>query len=67
VPSPHTGDANLEIFRASWAIVLKRFPDPRPDLSLEDILAFRRDPETQYKFAKLWHWMHKVNRCAGSP
>ena len=41
-------------------IVLKKFPDPRADLPLEDIVAFRRDPETQYKFAKLWHWMQKV-------
>ena len=42
------------------AVVLKRFPDPRPDLPLEDIVAFKRDAETQYKFAKLWNWMHRV-------
>lgn len=41
-------------------IVLKRFPIPRADLPLEDILAFRRDQETKYKFDKLWHWMQKV-------
>jgi hypothetical protein len=42
------------------AIVLKRFPEPRHDLPLEDILAFRRDEATKYKFAKLWHWMQKL-------
>jgi hypothetical protein len=40
-------------------IVLKQFPDPRPDLPLEDIVAFKRDPETQYKFKKLWDWIRK--------
>jgi hypothetical protein len=49
------------------AVVLKRFPDPRPDLPLEDVVAFKRDPETQYKFAKLWHWMQKVATNSGGP
>jgi hypothetical protein len=41
-------------------VVLKQFPDPRPDLPLEDIVAFKRDRETQYKFEKLWSWMQKL-------
>jgi hypothetical protein len=40
--------------------VIKRLPEPRPDLPLEELLAFRRDPETQYKFAKVWHWIQSV-------
>jgi hypothetical protein len=45
-------------------IVLKRFPDPQPDLPLEDIVQFKRDPDTRHKFAKFWHWTQKM--AAGS-
>ncbi len=41
------------------SIVLKQFPDPRPDLPLEDIVSFKQDPETQHKFKKLWDWIRK--------
>jgi hypothetical protein len=42
------------------SVVFKRFPDPRPDLPLEDIVAFKRDQDTQCKFAKLWAWIQRV-------
>ena len=43
------------------SIVLKQFPDPRPDLPLEDIVSFKLDPETQYKFKKFWDWIRKFS------
>jgi hypothetical protein len=42
------------------SIVLKRLPDPRPDLPLEDIVAFKRDPETIEKFERFWRWTRKL-------
>lgn len=44
---------------AVLSIILEQFPDPRPDLPLEDIVSFKRDPETQYKYKKLWDWIRK--------
>jgi hypothetical protein len=41
-------------------LVLKRLPDPQPDLPLEDIVAFKRDPETIEKFDRFWHWTRKL-------
>jgi hypothetical protein len=45
-------------------ITLKRFPDPQSELSLEDVVTFKRDAGTKYKFAKFWHWMQRL--AAGS-
>jgi len=42
------------------AVVVKRFPTPAPDVPLEDLLAFRRDPETQNKFSHFWQWVRKM-------
>jgi len=42
------------------SIVLKRLPTASEDLPLEDIIAFKRDPDTQYKFAKFWHWTQNL-------
>jgi hypothetical protein len=33
---------------------------PSPDLPLEDIVAFKQDPETKYKFGKFWYWTRKL-------
>jgi hypothetical protein len=42
------------------SIVIEKLPTPSPDLPFEDIVAFKRDSETQYKFAKFWHWTKKI-------
>ena len=42
------------------SVVVKQFPVPEPGIPLEDIVAFKRDAETQYKFAKFWHWTSTV-------
>jgi hypothetical protein len=43
---------------------LKRLPTPSEDLPLEDLVAFKRDPDTQYKFASFWHWTNKIAKGA---
>jgi|GEM_PF-6223236 len=48
------------------SIVLKRLPTPSEDLPLEDLLAFKRDPDTQYKLAKFWHWTNKTAKGMSS-
>jgi hypothetical protein len=42
------------------SVVLKRLPAPSEPLPLQDILAFKRDPDTQYKFARFWHWTRTI-------
>jgi hypothetical protein len=44
------------------SIVLKRLPTPVEDLPLEDLVAFKRDPDTQYRFARFWHWTNKIGK-----
>lgn len=41
-------------------LVLNRLPEPQPDLPLEDIVAFKRDPETIEKFDRFWRWTRKL-------
>jgi hypothetical protein len=47
------------------SVVVKRFPAPAPDVPLEDLLAFKRDPETQYKFSNFWQWVRKMAEGKG--
>jgi len=47
------------------SVVIKRFPAPSSDVPLEDIVAFKRDPETKYKFAKFWQWVRKTAEGKG--
>jgi len=42
------------------SIVLKRLPMPSATLPLEDIVAFKKDTDTQYKFARFWQWTQKM-------
>ena len=43
------------------SIVLKRLPTPSSDLPLEDIVAFKKDEDTKYKFARFWHWVREIS------
>ena len=44
------------------SVVLKRFPSPTSDLPLEDIVAFKRDSETQHKFDQFWAWTRRLSK-----
>ena len=45
--------------------VVKHFPAAAPDVPLEDLVAFKRDPETRYRFSKFWHWVRKTAEGKG--
>jgi hypothetical protein len=47
------------------SVVMRRFPAPSPDVPLEDLVAFKRDSETKYKFAKFWQWVRKTAEGKG--
>lgn len=46
---------------SALSVVFKRFPVPSESLPLEDILAYKRDPSTQYKFDRFWQWVRKMS------
>jgi hypothetical protein len=49
------------------SIVLKRFPRPVADLPIRDLIAFKRDSDTQLKFERLWTWARKVAKESANP
>jgi hypothetical protein len=42
------------------SVVLKQLPMPTESLPLEDIVFFKKDSDTKYKFAKFWKWVRKT-------
>jgi hypothetical protein len=48
------------------SIVLKRLPAPSEKLPLEDLIGFKRDPDTQYKFARFWHWTQTISNSSSN-
>jgi hypothetical protein len=44
------------------SVVLKRFPAVTTDVPLQDIVAFKRDQDTQDKFARFWKWTRKISQ-----
>ncbi len=42
------------------SIVVNHLPAPPDDLPLEDLVAFKKDKDTQYKFARFWHWTQQM-------
>ena len=47
------------------SVVLKRLPVPSGDLPLEEIVRFKQDEDTQFKFRKFWHWARKAATKVG--
>lgn len=43
------------------SVIINNFPEPDPDLPLEDIVAFKLDEETKQKYRRLWTWVRTVS------
>jgi len=42
------------------SVVMSEFPTPSESIPLEDLISFKRDPETQYKFGLFQDWIRRV-------
>ena len=58
--------SELQQSHSVLSVVFKRFPVPDGSVPLEDVLAFKRDSDTQRKFGLFWQWVRKSS-ASGQP